>query len=150
VISCQQGYDASSGYGAQGYGGSYGGYSSAQKGYSAQADAYGQAGADYGQAAARAKPPAARPAGAHAGYGQSAAGGYGQGYDSGYGQPAAGQKRSADAYGGAQGQVQHPTPILYEDYLRHLLCVLRSSQGAHSFRHTYHTYENYLSWSVMV
>ena len=36
-----------------------------------------------------------------------------RGYDSGYGQAAAGQKRSADAYGGGQGQVQKLFPYLW-------------------------------------
>ena len=115
-LLCQQGYDASSGYGAQGYGGGYAedgyGHGAAQKGYGAQGDAYGRAAPDYGQPAARAKQHAARPGGAHAGYGQAAAG-YSQGYDSGYGQASAGQKRSADAYGGGQGQVQDLSPFVW-------------------------------------
>lgn len=115
TLLCQQGNDASTGYGAQSYGGGYGedayGQGAAQKGYGAQGDAYGRAAPDYGQPAARAKQHAARPGGAHAGYGQAGAG-YSQGYDSGYGQAAAGQKRNADAYGGSQGQVQHLSPYL--------------------------------------
>lgn len=135
VLLRQQGYEASSAYGSQGYGSNYGeqgyGHGAAQKSaYGSQGDAYGGAVGDYGQPAARAKQPATGPGGAHAGYGQGAAG-YSQGSDSGYGQAPAGQKRSADAYGGNQGQVRNAIAFLciqtaacFTPHFRALPCIL--------------------------